>query len=74
MLIVTIISPCNASSFDWPVKCMLQGFDAYVGFERYWLQYLPKSVPPSSCPQLDAFQQACNQCEWLWHTVNARLG
>lgn len=40
-----------------------QGFHNYVGFERYWLQHLPKHVPPSTCPNITAFQQACAQCD-----------
>lgn len=48
---------------------VLQGFDAYVGFENFWLKHLPKKLPPQGCPQQDNFIAACNQCDsesWMY--------
>jgi hypothetical protein len=52
------------SFLSWWCAVALQGFDAYVGFENYWLKHLPKKILPQSCPQNDNFAAACNQCEY----------
>jgi hypothetical protein len=51
-----------------------QGFDAYAGFEKFWLKHLPKKVAPSTCPRMQQFEAACNQCECLAPAAQARAG
>jgi hypothetical protein len=60
-----ITTATGAGCFSHNVDVALQGFDAYVGFESFWLKHLPKKIPPQTCPQFDSFAAACNHCECL---------
>ncbi|WIA28952.1 hypothetical protein OEZ86_011475 [Tetradesmus obliquus] len=63
----------NALSPYWQARALAliagQGFDAYEGFEGGWMQHLPKKLPPTTCPELGRFKEACDQCDsdsWLY--------
>ncbi|KAF6254758.1 hypothetical protein COO60DRAFT_1462514 [Scenedesmus sp. NREL 46B-D3] len=63
----------NALSPYWQARALAliagQGFDAYLGFEGGWMQHLPKRRPPTTCPELDRFKLACEQCDsdsWMY--------
>lgn len=57
----------NALSPYWQARALAlmagQGFDAYEGFEGGWMQHLPKKLPPTTCPELGRFKEACDQCK-----------
>eukprot|EP00877_Chromochloris_zofingiensis_P015247 jgi/Chrzof1/9977/Cz04g22180.t1 len=57
----------NALSPYWQARAMatLGGldFDSQPGFGQYWMQYLPRKVPRTTCPQPDKFDDACRRCQ-----------
>ncbi|KAF8072825.1 hypothetical protein HT031_000485 [Scenedesmus sp. PABB004] len=61
----------NALSPYWQARALAvvagQGFNAFGGFSgASWLAYLPKKLPPTTCPQPDRFRQACDMCDDSW--------